>query len=127
MRQTYFALKLKLIKGRGYQTYNSKEEKKVHKKEAKADEEETMQEQAQAPLVTHENNILHSIFFIVEVYINLQQIYNSNGPYAHNSYLSNNFKGAISECEGILYCEGYNYGEFPDEIMEAPLPFSQRD
>ena len=53
--------------------------------------------------------------------MNNQQIYNSNGLYAHKSYISNNFKGAISEYEGVLHCEGYGYEEFPDELMEAPL------
>ena len=49
-----------------------------------------------------------------------------NGLYAHKSYISNNFKGAISEYMGVLHCEGYDYEEFPDETMEAPLsePFS---
>ena len=61
------------------------------------------------------------MFSNVEVYINSQQIYNSNGLYAHKSYHSNNFKGAISEYKGILHCKGYDYEEFPDEIMEAPL------
>ena len=55
------------------------------------------------------------------MYINNQQIYNSNGLYAHKSYISNNFKGAISEYKGVLHCEGYDFEEFPDEIMEAPL------
>ena len=61
------------------------------------------------------------------MYINNQQIHNSNGLYAHKYYLSNNFKGTIPEGKGVLHCEGYNYEEFPDEIMEAPLsePFSQ--
>ena len=55
------------------------------------------------------------------MYINNQQVYNSNRLYAHKSYISNNFKGAISENKGVLHCEGYDYEEFPDEIMEAPL------
>ena len=42
--------------------------------------------------------------------------------YSHKSYVSNNFKGAISEYKGVLHCEGYDYEEFPDEIMDAPLP-----
>ena len=96
LRQTYLALKLKLVKGRGYETYNSKEVKKEQKEEAKAEEEETAEEEP-VPLVTHVNNILHSIFSNVEVYINNQHIYNSIGFYAHKSYISNNFKGAISE------------------------------
>ena len=78
-------------------------------------------EEGAIPFVTHVNNILHSIFSNVEVYINNQQIYNSNGLYAHKSYISNNFKGAISEYNGVLHCEGYDYEEFPYEIMEAFL------
>ena len=62
------------------------------------------------------------------MYINFQQICNSNGLYAHKSYISNNFKGAISEYKGVLHCEGYDYEEFPEEIMEASLsePFFTR-
>ena len=69
LRQTYLFLKLKLVKGRGYETYNTKEVKTEHKEEAKAEEEETAEEDP-VPLVTHVNNILHSIFCNVEVYIN---------------------------------------------------------
>ena len=62
------------------------------------------------------------------MYIRKQQIYNSNALYAHKSYISNNFKGAISEYKGVLHCEGYDYGKLPDEIMEATLsePFATR-
>ena len=122
------ALKLKLVRGRGYKTYNTKEVKKEHKEEAKAEEEETAEKEAPVPLVTHVNTILHSIFSNVEVYINNQQICNSNGLYAHKFYISNNFKGAISEYKGVLHCEQYDYQELPDEIMETPLsePFFTR-
>ena len=83
---------------------------------------------APVSLVTHVNNILHSIFSNVEVYINNQQIYNPNEPYAHKFYFSNNSKGAITEYKGVLHCEGYDYEEFPDEIMEVLLsePFFTR-
>ena len=64
---------------------------------------------------------MHSIFSNVEVYINKQQIYNSNGLYAHNSYISNNFKAAASECKGVLHCEGYDYEQDPEDITD-PLP-----
>ena len=80
-----------------------------------------MEEDAPVPLLTHVNNILHSIFSNVEVYINNQQNYNSNGFYAHESYISNNVKGVISEYKEVLHCEGYDYEEITDEIMEAPL------
>ena len=128
LRQTYLVLKLKPVRGRGYETYFTKEVKTKHKQEAKADEEETVEVEATVPLVTHVNNILHSIFSNAEVYINNQQNYNSNGLYAHKPYFSNNFKGAISEYKGVLHCEGYDYEELPDEIIEAPLsePFFTR-
>ena len=120
LRQTFLALKLNLVRGGGYETYNNKEVKKEHKEETTAEEEETAEEEP-VPLVTHVYKILHSFFSNVEVYINNQQIYNSNGLYAHNSYIFNNFRGAISEYKGVLHCEGYNYEELPDEIMKAPL------
>ena len=113
------ALKLKLVtkfQGCGYETYKTKELKKEHKEEAKAEEEETVEEDAPVSLVTHVKNILHSIFSNVEVYINNQQVYNSNGLYAHESHICNNFKGAIFEYKGVLHCEGYDYEELPDEI-----------
>ena len=105
-----------------------KKKKKEHKEEAKAEEEETVDEDAPVPLVTYVNNILHSLFSQVEVYINNQQIYNSKGLYAHKSYISNKFKGAISEDMGVLHCEGYDYEKYPNEIMEAPSsePFFTR-
>ena len=71
--------------------------------------------------VTYVNNIMHSIFSNVEVYKNNQQIYNSNGLYAHNSYISNNFKAAISEYKGVFHCEGYDYEQGPEDISN-PLP-----
>ena len=125
------ASKLKFVKGRDYETYITKEVKKEHKGEAKADEEAvTVQENEGAPVppLTHVNNILHSLFSNVEMYINNQQIYNSNGLYAHKSYISNNFKGAISEYKGVFHCKGYDYDELLDENMEVPLsePFLTR-
>ena len=70
---------------------------------------------------------MHSIFSNVEVYINNQQIYNSNGIYAHKSYISNNFKAAISEYKGVLHCEVYDYEQDPEDIAN-PLsdPFFTR-
>ena len=114
-------MKLKLVRDCGYKTYNSIEVKKEQKEEARADEEETAEKEAPVPLVTHVNILLHSFSSNVEVYINNQQIHNSNRLHAHKSYPSNNFKGAISENKGVLHSEGYDYEEFPDEIVEAPL------
>ena len=100
-------------------TYTIKDEQdeiihgKIYQKELIKEEE--------VARVTYVNNIMHSFFSIVEVYINNQQIYNSNGLYAHKSYISNNFKAAISEYKGVLHCEGYDYEQDPEDISN-PLP-----
>ena len=76
---------------------------------AKTDEEmEEVEEEQEIPvrLITHVNNILHSIFSNVERYINNQQFYNSNGLCADKFYFSKIFQGTISEYKGVLYCEG---------------------
>ena len=101
------ALKLKFVKGRGYDTFESKEKKKEHKDESVVfTETGDDEEEEEVARVTYVNNIMHSIFSNMEVYINNQQIYNANGLYAHKSYISNNFKTAISEYKGVLHCEG---------------------
>ena len=79
------------------------------------------EEEEEVARVTYVNNIMHSIFLNVEVYINNQQIYNSNGLYAHKSYISNNFQGAITEYKGVLHCEVYDYEQDPEDIAN-PLP-----
>ena len=123
LRQSFLALKLKFVKVRGYDTYESKEKKKKHKDESvvfteTGNDEEEQKEVAQ---VTYVNNIMHSIFSNVEVYINNQQIYNSIGLNAQKSYISNNLKAAISEYKGVLHCEGYDYEQDPEDIIN-PLP-----
>ena len=114
MRQPFLALKLKFVKGRGCKTYESKETKKDHKDDSvdfttetktgdKDEEEEEEEEVEEVAQVTYVSNIMHSILSNVEVYINNQQTYNSNGLYAHKPYISNNFKAAISEYKGVLH------------------------
>ena len=73
LRQSFLALKLKFVKGRGYDTYESKEKKKEHKDESVVFTETGDQEEEVAR-VTYVNNIMHSIFSNAEVYINNQQI-----------------------------------------------------
>ena len=121
-------MKPKFVKHLGYKTYNSKEVESEKREETKADEAVEEVEEAPVPLVTHVNNNLPSIFSNLEVYMNNQQIYHSIVPYARNSYFSNNFKGTISKYKGVLDCDGNDYDEFLEEIMEAPSsePFSTR-
>ena len=61
------------------------------------------------------------------MYVNNQQIYTSNGLYAHKSYISNNFREAINEFKGVLHCEGWDYEQDPEDITN-PLtdPFFTR-
>ena len=128
LRQSFLALKLKFVKGRGYDTYESKEKKKEHKDESVVftETETDDDEEEEVALVTYLNNIMHSIFSTVEVYINNQQVYSSNGLYAHKSYISSNFKAAISENKGVLHCEGYDYEQDPEDISNPlPDPFLQ--
>ena len=49
--------------------------------------------QAPVPLITHVKNISHSIFPNVEVYVNNEQIYNSNGLCAGSRVVSRSSGG----------------------------------
>ena len=78
LRHSFLALKLKFVKGRDYDTYGSK--KKEHNDESVVfTETGTDDGEEKVAHVTHVNNIMLSIFSNVEVYINNQHIYNSNG------------------------------------------------
>ena len=123
LRQSFFALKLKFVKSRGYNIYKSKEKKKEHKDESVVFTETGTddEEEEEVARVTYVNSIMHSMFSNVEVYINNQQIYNSNGLYAHKSYSPNNCKAAISEYKVVLHCESYDNEQGP-EHNSNPLP-----
>ena len=118
LRHSFLALKLKFVKVRGYDIYDSKE-KKIEHKDASVVFTDT--EQEEVARVTFVNIILHSIFSNIEVYINKQQAYTSNGLYTHKSYISYNFKTAISEYRGVLHCEVYDYEQDPEDVSN-PLP-----
>ena len=79
------------------------------------------EQEPQIPLITHVKIILHSRLSNVEVYIKNQQFLNSNGLYAHKSYISSNFKGAFFEYQWVWHCEVHDDEEFLDEFMEASL------
>ena len=125
-RQTYLALKIKLVKGRGLDTYKTTEKKKEHKEdtvftETGDDDVELMEEDEGVPHITHVNNILHSIFSNADLHINNHQIYNSNGLYAHKSHISNNFKSTLSDYTGVLHFEVSDYEEDPENLVEGPF------
>ena len=57
--------------------------------------------------LTHFKNILHSLFSNCEVYLNNQQLYNSNGLYGHKVLNSNETNASKRNNEGILARHGY--------------------
>ena len=67
MRQSFLALKLNFVNGRGYDTYESEEKKKEHKDESVVFTETGADDgEEEVARVTYLNNIMHSIFSNVE-------------------------------------------------------------
>ena len=63
LRQSFLVLKLKFVKGRGYDTYESKKKKKEHKDESVVfTESGDDEEEEEVARVTYVSNIMHSIF-----------------------------------------------------------------
>ena len=109
LQHTYVALKIKLVKGRGFDTYKTTEKEKDHKEdtvfsETGDDDVEFLEEDEWVPHIVHVNNILPFIFSNAELYINNHQIYISNGLYVHKSHISDNFKSTLSDYKGVLHC-----------------------
>ena len=102
LRQTYLALKIELIKGRGLDTYRATEKKKEPKEDTVSTETgpdgvEFIEEGKEVPHIIHVSKILHSILSNAELYINNHKHYNSNGLFAHKSQISNNFKSTLTD------------------------------
>ena len=126
LRQTYLAMKNKLGKGRGFDTYKTTEKKKEQKEDTVFTETgegdvEFLAGNKGVPHNTHVNNILPSIFSNAETYSNNHQIYNSKGLHAHKSHISSNFKSTLSDYNGVLHCERYDYEEDPQNVLEGPF------
>ena len=68
---------------------------------------------------THVHNTLHSIISKFEVYSHKQQIFISNGLYAHKSHSFH--EKAVTVDKGEMHCEGFEYKESPGELMDARL------
>ena len=84
LRQTYLALKLKLVERRGFDKYKITEKREEQEEvtaftETGDDDVGFIEEDESAPHFTQLNNILHSIFCNAELYNINHQIYSSNG------------------------------------------------
>ena len=71
--------------------------------------------------LTHVNNLLHSLFSNCEVYLNNQQVYNSNGLYGHKALISNEFNASTMNNEGILACHGCEFEKNPGNYEKSPF------
>ena len=130
LRQTYLALKIKIVEGRGLDTYKTIEKKKERKEDTVftatgQDDVEFIEEEEGVLHITHVNDVLHCIFSNAELYLNNHQIYNSNGLYAHKSHISINFKSTLSDYKEVSHYEGYDYEEDPENLPEGPF-FTRR-
>ena len=70
MRQSYLALEVKLVKGRGYDTHKLKEAMKEQKNEEQPTDAEGSDEEDytnSVPLLSYVNNSMHSIFSNVQM------------------------------------------------------------
>ena len=71
--------------------------------------------------LTHVSDLLHSLFSNCEVYLNNQQVYNSNGLYGHRALISNKFNASTRNNEGILACHGYECEKEPSNFDKSPF------
>ena len=126
LRQTNLALKSKLVKGRGLILTKQQKRKRSTKNTLFLLKQVTMtlkfiEEDEGVPHITPVNNILHSIFSNGKLNFNNHQIYKSNQLFAHKSYISNNFESTLTDYQGVLHCEGYDYEENPENLLEGPF------
>ena len=126
LRQMYVVLKIKLVKGRGFDTSKATKKNKEHNEDTVFtrtgdDDVEFVEEGKGVPHFTHVNNLLYSLFSNAELHNNNHQIYESNGLYADKSRISNNFKSTLTHYKGVLHCKAYDYEEDPENLLECPV------
>ena len=130
LRQSCLALKLKFVKGLGYDTCESKEMRKEHKDESVVFTEtgDDNDQEEEVARVTYVNNIMLSIFLNVEMYKNNQQIYNSNGLNAHKPYISNNLREPSLNTREFWIVKAVTSNRILSIIVNPYLiPYSQRE
>ena len=106
MRDIHLQIKVGLQKGRLFDDFMKKDE------HGKSDMGMSLTDDV-LHYLTHVNNLFNSLFSKCEVYLNNQQVYNSNGLYGHKVLNSNEFNASTND--GILACHGY---EFEKELSD---------
>ena len=114
MRDIHLQIKVGLQKGRLFDDFTKKDE------HGKADMGIFFTD-GDLHYLTHVNSILASLFSNCEVYLNNQQVYNSNGLYGHNASISNEFSASTRTNEGILACHSYEFANYPSYFEKSPF------
>ena len=114
MRDIHLQMKVGLQKGRLFEDFMKKEE------HGKRDMGMTFTAD-DLQYLTHVNNLLHYFFSNCEVYLNSQQVYNSNGLYGHKALISDEFKASTVNNEGILAFHGYEFDKDPNDYEKDPF------
>ena len=112
MRDIHLQIKVSLRKGRLFDDFMKKDDQgKPHMGMSFTDND--------LLYLTHVNNILHSIFSKCDVYLNNQQMYNSNGLYGRKALISNEFNASTRNNKGILACDGYEFEKEPCDYEKS--------
>ena len=114
MRDIHLQIKVGLQKERLFDDFTKKDE------HGKADMGMSFTED-DLYYLTHVNNLLHSLFSNCEVYLNNQQVYNSNGLYGHKALIYNEFNASTRNKEGILACHGCEFEKPPSNFEKSPF------
>ena len=67
------------------------------------------------------NNTMHSLFSNCEVYFNNEEVYTSNGLYAHKAFIANGFSNTKGTKSSICACQGYRYEKEPASSGDEPF------
>ena len=114
MRDIHLQIKVGLQKGRLFDDFMKKDE------HGKADMGMSFTDD-DLHYLTHVNNLLHSLFSNCKVYLNNQQVYNSNGLYGHKALISNEFNASTRNNEAILACHAYEFEKEPSDFEKSPF------
>ena len=71
--------------------------------------------------LTHVNNLLHLLFSNCEVYLNNQQVYNSNGLYGHKALIFNELNASTRNNEVFGLVMDMNLKKNPAFLRKALL------
>ena len=67
------------------------------------------------------NNTMHTLFSNCEVHFNNEQVYTSNGLYAHEAFISNEFSKTKGTKSSICACQRYRYEKDPASFGDEPF------